>query len=618
MSESTVPFLLLAQGPTAIAESERIARAAERSIGLSLRRATIPERELLVLTTREVEGLDSASASRGGLSFALAKRPGSHWVARVLPASEVDDVKAPLAANDAFALFDPARDAWTIGRSHPGLRTFYYQVAGRGGIRFAASTQLRGLLAASGATPSVDRAAISRYCCNGFFLDPETPFREFRSLLQGEVLRERGSAGDWQLVADVSLRSLPIASSVAGSPSPTERVRERLIAAVAARTEGSGDVACMLSGGVDSSAVAAIAAKLLGKKVVTYSLVFEDEELSEAKYATAVAKRLATDHHNVLLKQPDFENALDWLLGSLDVPTADAVNSLMICRTVAEAGHAVTLAGVGSDELFGGHECMRRVPRALRLLGMYSHLPRFGRAGVRGLAALALGTREESWLPSHGLRGKFMALLDEERPDPLAVYLLSRRVLVPEALRHLAPEVPPESYASLPPSMMRRFEGDYAGKDLLKQLSYCEQEIYLRNQLLRDLGMVGVACDLDVRLPFADKDLVEAVWSLPASAVFLEGRPKTFLIECVKDVLPIEAYDRPKLGFVLPIGHWLSGAISSRLEELSAKTGLLEQLGIDPTTLKAIARDCAGAREKIFYNREWCLFVLLDWCARHL
>jgi asparagine synthase (glutamine-hydrolysing) len=166
--------------------------------------------------------------------------------------------------------------------------------------------------------------------------------------------------------------------------------------------------------------------------------------------------------------------------------------------------------------------------------------------------------------------------------------------------------------------MLRRFEGDYAGKDLLKQLSYCEQEIYLRNQLLRDLGMVGVACDLDVRLPFADKDLVEAVWSLPASAVFLEGRPKTFLIECVKDVLPIEAYDRPKLGFVLPIGHWLSGAISSRLEELSAKTGLLEQLGIDPTTLKAIARDCAGAREKIFYNREWCLFVLLDWCARHL
>jgi asparagine synthase (glutamine-hydrolysing) len=339
--------------------------------------------------------------------------------------------------------------------------------------------------------------------------------------------------------------------------------------------------------------------------------------LSEAKYASAVAARLGTEHENVLLEQPDFEGSLDGLLEALDLPTADAVNSLLICQSLAKAGHDAALAGVGSDELFGGHECMRRVPRALRFLSSYSPLPTFARSGLRAVVRSALGCSRDGWLPSHGLRGKFVALLGEER-DPLAVYLLSRRILLPEAVANLRPRSSPRTFASIPESLQERFARAVEGRELLKKLSYYEQEIYLRNQLVRDLGMVGVASGLDIRLPFLDRDLIREVWSLPAADVFLEGRPKTFLIRCVADVLPVEAYDRPKLGFVLPIGEWLGGAISSRLRDLAAQAEILELLGMDARVLEAIIRDCATARGRIFYTREWCLFVLLDWFARHV
>jgi asparagine synthase (glutamine-hydrolysing) len=544
---------------------------------------------------------------------------GPHEVAFEPPPSDrAAFARRLVETSDAFVLHDPALRAWTIGRGRTGLRTLYHLSGRDGRATFAACTQLRPLLAFLDRKPALDLDGIRRYLCNGFFSDPETPFVGVRSLLPGEVREQARGERDWRTiaVADIELRP-PMGDGAAEGLPPGERVRERLVRAVEARTADVSEVACLLSGGVDSSTVAAVAARILGKPVRTYSLVFEDEELSEAKYATAVAKKIGAVHENVLLRQDDFEASLDWLLGALDLPTADAVNSLLISRAIARAGHDAALCGVGSDELFGGHECMRRVPRAMSFLSAYRRAPAFARAAFRGSARLGLGIWGDPWLPSRGIRGKFLDLLDEPE-DALAVYLLSRRVLVPDAVEKLLPGAARNGFRSVPEAVAERFERSAREETLTKKLSFYERHVYLSNQLVRDLGMVSVATGLDVRLPFLDRDLVDTVWSLPESEVFLEGRPKTFLIRSVSDVLPVEAYDRPKLGFVLPIGRWLGGAITSRLRALTATPDLLDTLGLDGEILERIVTDCASARGRIFFTREWCLFVLLDWCSRNL
>ena len=613
MSRSEVPFFLAAQGRGLAEDPGALCARLETYLGLPLSPVPFATWDLVLLVPASSGREVLERAPSGPVLLRVSIGPEVEIGFEPRPRDRGELARRLAESSDAFVLHDPELRTWTIGRGRTGLRSLYHLTDAGGRAAFAASTQLRPLLPFLDRTPALDLHGIRRYLCNGFFSDPETPFAGVRSLVPGEVRELASGDRGWKTLSVAETEARPTAGD---GRAPAELVRERLVRAVEIRTRDAAEVACLLSGGVDSSTVAAVASRILGKRVRTYSLVFEDAELSEAKYATAVARRIDAVHENVMLRQDDFEASLDWMLGALDLPTADAVNSLLISRAIAKAGHGSALCGVGSDELFGGHECMRRVPRAMSFLRAYRRAPGFARAAVRASMRLGLGTKDP-WLPSRGLRGKFLELLGEPE-DPLAVYLLSRRVLLPAAVEKLVPGGGSDGFRSVPEAVAERFERSVRSETLTKKLSFYERHVYLANQLVRDLGMVSVATGLDVRVPFLDKDLVDLVWALPESEVFLGGRPKTFLIRSVADVLPVEAYDRPKLGFVLPIGQWLGGAISSRLRTLAAEPELLDRLGMDREILERIVRDCASARGRIFFTREWCLFVLLDWCSRNL
>ena len=651
---STSQFLLIVQGAQVIATAERTLRRTERALGVSLECHTIPEHEIAVYVSRRGEGHGARAENvyrclvplaRGGqwsnrqLVFALRRRGGalsnvpgsdltdadSALIARVQHeepggayASLASDVFPSADSGDFCIAFDPANDVWTLARGSPGLQTLYYKVNRDRATQFAASTQLRALLPLFDSRPALDQVAVSRFLCNGFFCEPETPIAGIRSLLPHEVIRSARADDVWQPQCDMSsVRDASAVTEQASVESSHSRVRQKLIQVIDVHTARSTDVACLLSGGVDSSAVAAVAATLLGKTVHTYTLVFEDAAINEAQYASAVASRIGSKHHEVLLKQGDFEGSLEWLLGSLDLPTTDGLNSLLITRAIGKAGHPTALVGVGSDELFGGHECMQRVPRALALMRAVNSLPAIASKLARAAAATMMGCARDPWRPSHGLRGKLLALMDGDA-DPLSVYLLSRRVLLPAAVARLRPGTSVDHYERLPDRVMNRIPRSLPAQPILRQVSHFEQLVYLRNQLLRDLQMVGVATGVDIHAPFVDSGLVSLVSSLPPNEVFSGARPKQFLIDCVSDVLPREAYERPKLGFVLPIGQWLGGAVTSRIEQLTTQRELLEYLDLDISAVGEILDDCAAARGRVFYTREWSLFVLLDWCSRHL
>lgn len=634
------PFLLVAQVPEAASRAEAVWRAVERAVQTSLDCHVLVDHDVLVCTatagrtagklSRSVpQGMDRPAGAAGVLRISVPRpgvdEPGAQqlgaqtgvWVTL----STEPAVQPPRDGNGAGASLvvevDPGTRTWTALRGAPELNTLYYRVRRDASASFVVATQFRALLPFMERHPALDHVAVARYLCNGFFSEPESPLQGVRSVLPLTRLTGRGHGDGWESQTLRPAPATPGRTPPADAAGRRRQVREHLVQAVQAHTSDSGDVACTLSGGVDSSTVAAVAATELGKTVHTYTLVFEDMEISEAKYAQAVADRIGTRHNEVLLTQPDFEGSLDWMLGSIDLPTTDGLNSLLICRSIAAQGHNAALVGVGSDELFGGHECMQRVPRALSVLNAFQVLPSFLRTGVRSAVARLTGCQDAPWLPSHGLKGKFLALL-EGRADPLDTYLLSRRVLLPQAVATLKPATPVASYFSLPQEVMARAPEGLESQTLARKISYFEQLIYLRNQLLRDMQMIGASTAVDVRAPFVDPVLVDVVGAMPADDVFGGERPKQFLIDSVVDILPTEAYKRPKLGFVLPIGQWLGGLVSSRFKVLSARRDLLDYLELDLPAVERIMADCASARGRVFYTREWCLFVLMDWCSRNL
>jgi asparagine synthase (glutamine-hydrolysing) len=361
--------------------------------------------------------------------------------------------------------------------------------------------------------------------------------------------------------------------------------------------------------------VAALVRRDLGVQLNTFSLVFDDAHLSESKYSRAVAQKLGTQHHEVLLEERKFIDALDDALQSLDQPTTDAINGYYISRECQQAGFDVCFGGIGSDELFGGHDCFQRVPKALRGLKAYHVLPSFLRSAVRGLAPTLLRSGNY-FMPSAGVRGKLVSLL-EQQPEVLPVYLLSRRVLLPELAARLVRGETAERTTAVPAELAAYLDALLgSSRDIRERLSVYEQVFYLCNQLLRDLEGVSNSLGVQFRLPFVDQTLVETVSRVAPDTRFRGPLAKQLLIDSVKDILPTDAYIRPKLGFVLPIGRWLAGELATRLDVLVDDTEFVRSVGLDPELLRRVCQDCRASGGGIFYTRLWSVFVLLDWCKR--
>jgi asparagine synthase (glutamine-hydrolysing) len=528
---------------------------------------------------------------------------------------EAQGRRAPSELHGTFAaaIHEPRDGLLTLCRDRSGVKPLYYVLAPENGVGLAFSTSLRAL-AGLVPRPVLSTEAVASFLANGFVMEPMTMLAGARALLPGQSLTIRL---DGSVLETNSYRKPSGSARAAGAPEPApeKSVRSRLVESVARLLPREQRYCLLLSGGVDSSTLAAVVRRDLGQPLDTFSLVFDDEELSESKYSRAVAAKLGTNHHEVLLQERQFVDALEGALESLDQPTTDALNGYSIARECQRAGFEVCFAGIGSDELFGGHSCFQRVPRAVRGLRSFHRLPAPLRNALRRLAPHVLRSGAYD-MPSAGIRGKLVSLLDQQ-PEVLPVYVLGRRVLLPELAARLVCGETAARVNAMPPELAQYMSALVAGgTDIREQISVYEQVLYLCNQLLRDLEGVSASLSIRFRLPFVDQTLTEAVGRIRPAERFRGPLPKQLLIDSVKDILPTEAYLRPKLGFVLPIGRWLAGELSARFDVLVEDAEFVRSVGLDPQTLRLVCQDCRAAGGEIFYTRLWSVFILLDWCRR--
>ncbi len=288
-------------------------------------------------------------------------------------------------------------------------------------------------------------------------------------------------------------------------------------------------IGTFLSGGLDSSAITAIASKYK-TDLQTLSLVFEDKELSEEYYQDLVVKKYNTKHTKYLIDEKIFLSSINDFFNAMEQPTIDGLNTYFVSKAAKESGLTTTLSGVGGDEIFYGYPSFKD-GKTLKFLSKipYSIIKVF----------------------EYSTKYKKLELLKAEKE--LAYYLPKRALFSPIEIAEIL-NIDKSKIYSLIVELWKIYNTSNI-KHIEDKISFYELNMYMKNQLLRDTDVFGMAHSLEIRVPFLDKELVDYILRVEPKEKFGIYN-KQILSDISKDILPKEIFDRPKMGFALPFEGW--------------------------------------------------------------
>jgi asparagine synthase (glutamine-hydrolysing) len=520
----------------------------------------------------------------------------------------------------AFAIFDARAERLVLGRDRAGEKPLYY-VDRPGELLFG--SEIKALLAHPDVSRERDLEGLTRYLLYGYFPAPWTPFRDIRKLPAGHLLiAERGQVRvePYWSPARFFPEAAPRGGSgrdAAGAPTPTaaeaaREVRRLLREGVALRLRADVPVGVFFSGGVDSSAIAALAVEAQGKPVPTFSLGFEDQDFDESGYARRAAALLGTEHHETIVGEQDLVGALFAVARVLDEPLADAsVLPTWLLSRFARHHVKVTLGGEGGDELFAGY------PTYIgdRLARIYNRLPRVARGLLR--RAVEAAPPGFSNVGLEYLLKKFVAsadLPDEERhPIWFGAFPPERqRELLSDAALSALDRLPDHD----PLREARAIRRSTGFRHPLDALLLTDFTLYLQDDLLTKIDRASMAASLEVRAPFLHHPLVEYVAGLPARFKLRGHDTKWILKQAMGASLSPEITGRRKRGFNIPLARLLLGPLEPLLERAFAPERLRREGLLRPETVRDLW-EAHRSRRRDHGRLLWNLLMLQLWLSRH-
>lgn len=501
----------------------------------------------------------------------------------------------------ALALLDPRGPQLVLARDPAGIKPLYLA---RIGADLLFASEVRALLASGLVPRTVDRAAVAGLLAYGSVQQPLTLFSGIRMAPPGSWQVVTPGEGDtiWKAAEPVVWWTPPPPEPAASLTDVVGETRCLLDAAVRDHLVSDVPVGVFLSAGLDSAAVAGLAARH-SKQVRAFTVGVADQpDFDEAAEAGETARRLGLEHVAVPVPAAAAEAATEEWLTAADQPSLDGLNTFIISKAVRAHGIKVALTGLGADELFGGYQTFREVPTLRRLRRAVGWLPPAAR---RGLAGVLTARRPAA-------RGKLADLLGGPA-DVAALALRRRRVMTDRQLAALgvSPIEPGLATEYLP-------AGDEppSATDPGWVISVVESRYYQTNVLLRDSDANGMAHGLELRVPFLDQRLLDRIHRLPGVVRFPRSRPPKWLLrEAAADVLHPDLLARPKTGFQLPLRRWMAGPLRPRCEAALAAlnhSGLVRPVGV-----AAVWDGFLAAPEGQLWSRALTLVALGDYLARH-
>ena len=502
-----------------------------------------------------------------------------------------------------------------LARDRLGIKPLYYALVD--GVCFFAS-EVRALIASGSIALSLSAEAIQSYLLFGSVGEPMTlvdgicslPPGHFITVPVDQSLQSIRPQPYWDIGAALSHRASESRSSF-GSPGgpPASQVRSLLEDAVRSHLVADVPIGVFLSGGLDSTAIAALASRAQSG-IHTLTVSFPDIEFSEAAVARRTAERLGTDHRELTISGSEMVARLDEAIDAFDQPSMDGVNSYFVSWAARQAGLKVALSGLGSDELFGGYTSFAAAGIARRLAKLAWFFPR----GFRQLAAQGIESASHSFGPSPDYFRKALAAWRDpqsfEHP-----YFFTRTLFTPHAISSQLRE--DQTMWNQTPWGRWLSEAAQQSKsmDEFTAISWLELRSYLASTLLRDTDAMSMRHSLEVRVPFLDTPLVEYVLSLPGSTKDV-ARSKGLLVAALGDLLPEEIITQKKRTFTFPWKNWLNGALGNRVAGgLRDWSPALEPY-VSGQFADRVWRDFCRGRTS--WSRPWSLFVLNEWIKRNL
>jgi asparagine synthase (glutamine-hydrolysing) len=507
-----------------------------------------------------------------------------------------------------------------LARDPLGIKPLYYTQTSEG---FAFASEVRALMAGKMAPKQLSQDALTSYLLFGSVSEPVTLLEGVFSLPPGhrmlvyvpERRRMPRARAWWDTTRSPAAKD---ARTTGDFASAAKRLRPLLQDAVRAHLIADVPVGLFLSSGLDSSAIAALAARERAG-ICSFTLSFPGTAYDEAPLARDIAKHCGTQHREIPLQGDAIVSRLDEAVSSLDQPSMDGINTYFVSWAARQAGLKVALSGIGGDELFGGYATFTDTPQIMRLIRMAWFVPAALRKAIAPVLAAVIASRSSP----DAARKAIAAWLT---PDALPHPYFFTRALFPvgtELSRLTKPRFRPSSVAAdgvtLEPTWVGWLERAADGARKLEgtgSVSWLELRCYMASTLLRDTDSVSMARSLEVRVPLLDTPLVEFVGALPEASRRRDATAKALLTEAIGDLLPQEILTQKKRTFTLPWEHWLRGPLRKRMEASFAD--------IAPGLAPHVHGD--GVREvwtaflagKTSWSRPWSIYALNEWCRRHL
>jgi asparagine synthase (glutamine-hydrolysing) len=519
----------------------------------------------------------------------------------------------------AFAVYDcQEKDLW-LARDRMGEKPLYYAFID-GCLWFC--SELKGLLTGIDRKLALDWDAIGRYFRYGYFPVDKTPFAQVKKLRPASSIRVRKEDFSRAVSAeDIERQSrrywaLPAMAPAGGDESSlADQLAHLLSESVADQAVADVGVGVFLSGGIDSSLVAAMLQENSSRSIDTYTIAFDDPQYNEAPFAREISRHIGSRHTEIPVAMDECFGAIEKLPFVLDEPFADAsiIPTYLVCREAR--GHVtVCLSGDGGDELFGGYN---RYIHGAKLDSLRKRLPLAARSlGASCISAISESVLDAAYRPlswasriagrksekdAGGKMHKLARALTAQSADELYSGLLS--------FWH---ESPLKETARFPGA--REGLRDYYPRalDFSSAAMRCDLDFYLVCDNLFKVDRAAMASSLEVRLPFLDRRLVEFSTKVPLDQKIRRGQSKYILREVLYRYVPKTLMERPKMGFSVPLAEWFRGGLHAWAGDVLGDIDVVGEAGLDAGVIQRYwTAHQAGAGD--YSNALWTAIAYLQW-----